>query len=197
MGDLEATVERCRLGDEAAWNALVGATIGPLYRLAASYAATAAEAEELTQEIYLKLWQNLERYRPGSSFMAWAWRVARNLLVDAYRRSRRERQQAWLDPEILDRLPGSEDPHAAAERRQQLTMVAHALRRLDQELAELVLLRDFAGWSYQEIAAALDLPLGTVKSRLNRARLLLAEEVERRMHLRAIPGGLAANGGTA
>ncbi len=197
MSDLEATVERCRRGDEAAWNALVGATIGPLYRLAASYAPTAAEAEELTQEIYLKLWQNLERYRPGSSFMAWAWRVARNLLVDSYRRSRRERQQAWLDPEILDRLPGPEDPHAAAEYRQQLAIVAQALRRLDEELAELVLLRDFAGWSYQEIATALDLPLGTVKSRLNRARLLLAEEVQRRSRLRAIPGGLAANGGPA
>ena len=195
MSDLEATVERCRRGDEAAWDALVGATIGPLYRLAAGYAATAAEAEELTQEIYLKLWQNLEHYRPGSNFMAWAWRVARNLLVDAYRRSRRERRQAWLDPDILDRLPASDDPHAAAQRRQQLALVAQSLRRLDEELAELVLLRDFAGWSYQEIAEALGLPLGTVKSRLNRARLLLAEEVERRSRLRAVPGGLAARGG--
>ncbi len=197
MSDLEATVERCRQGDEAAWNTLVSATIGPLYRLAAGYAASAAEAEELTQDIYLKIWQNLDRYHPGSSFMAWAWRVARNLLVDAYRRSRNERRQAWLDPEILDRLPAEDDPHAAAVRGQRLQLVAQALRRLDQELAELVLLRDFAGWSYHQIADSLELPLGTVKSRLNRARLQLAEEVQRRAHLTAIPGGLAAQGGTA
>ncbi len=186
MGDLETTVERCRAGDDAAWNALVAATIGPLYRLAASYAPSAAEAEELTQEIYLKLWQNLHQYRPGSSFMAWAWRVARNLLVDAWRRSRMERRQAWLDPEILERLPSADDPHHAAERRQRLQLVARGLRRLDSELAELVLLRDFAGWSYREIADSLELPMGTVKSRLNRARLELAEEVRRQVRLRVV-----------
>ena len=188
MADLETTVERCRAGDDAAWSALVAATIGPLYRLAASYAPTAAEAEELTQEIYLKLWQNLHRYRPGSSFMAWAWRVARNQLVDAWRRSRAERRQAWLDPEILERLPSGDDPHAAAERRQKLQLVAHGLRRIDSELAELVLLRDFAGWSYREIAESLGIPVGTVKSRLNRARLELAREVRRRAGLRAVEG---------
>ncbi len=186
MGDLEQTVERCRTGDDAAWNALVAATVGPLYRLAASYAPSAAEAEELTQEIYLKLWQNLHQYRPGTSFMAWAWRVARNLLVDAWRRSRNERRQAWLDPEILERLPASDDPHRAAEHRQRLRMVAHGLRRIDPELAELVLLRDFAGWSYREIAESLQMPLGTVKSRLNRARLELAEAVRRRANLQLV-----------
>ena len=75
-----------------------------------------AEAEELTQEVYFKLWENLHRYKPGSNFMAWAWRVAKNLIIDTYRRARREREAAWLDPEILDRLPGSEDPHEPPSR---------------------------------------------------------------------------------
>lgn len=198
MEDLERTVERCRSGDQAAWAALVGATVKPLYRLCASFSPTAAVAEELTQEVYLKLWENLDRYQEGSSFMAWAWRVAKNLLIDAHRKSRRERDAAWLDPEVLDRLPSTDDPAKTAERRQRLELVEQGLRQLDQELAELVLLRDFAGMSYSELAEAMDLPLGTVKSRLNRARLDLATAVRRRLEIRPIrtseataPGGVS------
>lgn len=192
--DLEATVERCRAGDEEAWSALVSATMRQLYRLCASYAPSAAQAEELTQEVYFKLWENLHRYRAGSNFMAWAWRVARNLLIDAHRRCRREREAAWLDSEILDLLPGSDDPAQQTERRQRLSMIATALRSLNEELAELILLRDFAGLSYQEMAEGLNLPLGTVKSRLNRARLELATAVRRRMQIRAVPPAGEAQG---
>jgi RNA polymerase sigma-70 factor (ECF subfamily) len=187
MQDLEATVERCRSGDEEAWSALVGSTIRPLYRLCASYSRSSAEAEELTQEVFLKLWQNLHQYRPGSNFMAWAWRVARNLVIDAHRRARKEREAAWLEPEVLDRLPAVDDPEEDAHRRQRLRMVATALRHLEPELSEIVLMRDLAGLSYQEIAAALELPLGTVKSRLNRARLELTAAVRRRMSLKVVP----------
>lgn len=194
--ELEATVERCREGDEAAWSALVGTTLRPIYRLCASYAPSAAEAEELTQEVYFKLWENLHHYSPGSNFMAWAWRVARNLLIDSYRRSHRERAAAWLDPEIIERLPASDDPHEESLRRQRLRHVAAGLRQLPEELASLILMRDLAGWSYTEIAEALDLPVGTVKSRLNRARLELATVIRRRMHLRVVPPAAgAAEGG--
>jgi RNA polymerase sigma-70 factor (ECF subfamily) len=185
--ELENTVERCREGDEDAWSALVNTTLRPIYRLCASYAPTAAEAEELTQEVYFKLWENLHRYNAGSNFMAWAWRVAKNLIIDSYRRGRREREAAWLDPEILDRLPGSDDPHAQTERRQRLRLIGTALRQLDEDLSSLVLMRDFAGMSYTEIAEALELPLGTVKSRLNRARMELATGVRRRMQIRVVP----------
>jgi RNA polymerase sigma-70 factor (ECF subfamily) len=197
MEDLESTVERCRNGDEDAWAALVSATVRPLYRLCVSYSPSPAEAEEMTQEVYLKLWENLHRYNPGSSFMAWAWRVARNLLIDAHRRCRREREAAWLDPEVVDQLPATDDPHEAAQRRQRLRMVALGLRQLSEELAELVLLRDFAGMSYQEIAEALELPLGTVKSRLNRARLELATAVRRRLQIRPVVEGAGATPGGA
>jgi len=185
--NLEATVELCREGDEDAWTALVSTTLRPIYRLCASYAPSAAVAEELTQEVYFKLWENLHRYRAGSNFMAWAWRVARNLLIDAHRRCRRERSAAWLDPEILDHLPGGDDPHETTDRRQRLRLIAAALRQLSEELSVLVLMRDFAGLSYQEMADSLDLPLGTVKSRLNRARLELATAVRRRLQIKVVP----------
>ena len=185
--NLEATVERCREGDEDAWSTLVSTTLRPIYRLCASYAPSAAVAEELTQEVYFKLWENLHRYRAGSNFMAWAWRVARNLLIDAHRRSRRERSAAWLDPEIIDRLPASDDPHEHSVKRQRLRLIASGLSQIPEELSTLILMRDFAGMSYQEISDCLDLPLGTVKSRLNRARLELATAVRRHLQIRAVP----------
>jgi len=194
MGNLEGTVERCRNGDEDAWAALVSATMGPLYRLCASYARSAAEAEELTQEIYFRLWENLGQYRAGSNFMAWAWRVGKNLIIDAHRRRRREKEAAWLDPEVLDRLPGSDDPHARTEKRERLRIIAAALRNIEAPLAELILMRDFAGMSYQEISEALELPLGTVKSRLNRARLELATAVRRRREIRVVNSAARAGG---
>jgi RNA polymerase sigma-70 factor (ECF subfamily) len=174
---IERIVERCRGGDDRAWEELLTATADDIYRLAVCFTRHRGEAEDLTQEVYLRLWQNLHRYQTGSSFRAWAMRIARNLFVDAYRRARGERKATWVDPEFLDDLPGSDDPHTGAVRRQRLEMARAALARIPEDLAQLILLRDFADWSYEELAAELDLPLGTVKSRLNRARRELATVV--------------------
>ncbi len=171
---LEVIVEKCRAGDASAWEDLVDATANDIFRLAVSFTRRRAEAEDLTQEVFVKLWQNLHQYRPGSSFRAWAYRVARNLFVDAYRKARNERAATWIDPEFLEALPGSDDPHARAVRSERLDLARRGIARIPEELGQLILLRDFADWSYDELAAELDLPLGTVKSRLNRARRELA-----------------------
>ncbi len=188
---LEAIVERCRSGDERAWEDLVDATADDIFRMAVSFTRHRAEAEDLTQEVFLKLWQNLHRYVADASFRAWAFRVARNLFVDAYRRSRDQRKATWVDPEFLDTLPGSEDPHTSAVRRQRLEMARSALERLPEELAQLIMLRDFADWSYEELAEELGIPIGTVKSRLNRARreLAVAVAVQLTPRMRVAPAG--------
>lgn len=175
--DLERIVERCRQGDQQAWEELVDATADDLYRLAASFTRHRGEAEDLTQEVYLRLWQNLHRWEAGTSFRAWAFRVARNLFIDAYRRAGHERKATWVDPEFLETLAGGDDPHTLVVRRQRLEIARAALARLPEELSRLLLLRDFADWSYEELAEELGLPLGTVKSRLNRARRELASVV--------------------
>ena len=178
---LEGIVERCRAGDDRAWEQLVDATANDIFRMAVSFTRHRGEAEDLTQEVFLKLWQNLHRYLPGSSFRAWAYRVARNLFVDAYRRAREQRKATWVDPEFLETLPGGEDPHTRAVRHQRLELARAALEHLPEELSQLIMLRDFADWSYEELAAELDLPIGTVKSRLNRARRELAATVALRL----------------
>ncbi len=176
-GDLERIVEQCRHGDEHAWEALVDATADDIYRLAVSFTRHRSEAEDLTQEVYLRLWQNLHRWESGTSFRAWAFRVARNLFIDAYRRAAQERKATWVDPEFLKGLPGQDDPHALLVRQQRLEMARAALARLPEELSRILLLRDFADWSYEELAQELGVPLGTVKSRLNRARRELASVI--------------------
>jgi len=189
---LERIVERCRAGDDHAWEELVDATASDLYRMAVSFTRHRGEAEDLTQEVFLKLWQNLHRYLPGSSFRAWAYRVARNLFVDAYRRSREQRKATWVDPEFLETLPGGEDPHTRAVRHQRLELARAALERLPEELSRLIMLRDFADWSYEELAEELELPIGTVKSRLNRARRDLAATVALQLtpRMRVQPAGV-------
>ncbi|KDA53437.1 hypothetical protein EG19_05805 [Thermoanaerobaculum aquaticum] len=171
---LDRVVERCKAGDPLAWEELVRATADHIYRMAVSFTRNRAEAEDLTQEVYIRIWQNLHQYVPGSSFRAWAYRVAHNLFVDHYRRTRKAREATWLDEEFLATLPSGDDPFTRAVRKQRLEMAHQALQRLPEELAQLLLLRDFADWSYEELAAEFDLPLGTVKSRLNRARRELA-----------------------
>ena len=189
---LEEIVERCRAGDDRAWEQLVDATADDIFRMAVSFTRHRGEAEDLTQEVFLKLWQNLHRYLPGSSFRAWAYRVARNLFVDAYRRSREQRKATWVDPEFLETLPGGEDPHTRAVRHQRLELARAALERLPEELSQLIMLRDFADWSYEELADELELPIGTVKSRLNRARRELAATVALQLtpRLRVQPAGV-------
>ncbi len=169
----------------------MNATANDIYRLALSFAQSRAEAEDLTQDVYLRIWQNLNRFEPGSSFRAWAYRVARNLFVDAYRRSRRERRASWVDPEFLASLPGGEDPHTVSVRRQRLELARRAIGQLPEELAQLLLLRDFADWSYEELARECELPLGTVKSRLNRARRELAAAMTAVLTPRAMAGASA------
>jgi RNA polymerase sigma-70 factor (ECF subfamily) len=191
--DLEKIVQRCRKSDETAWEELVEATADDIFRMAVSFTRRRQEAEELTQEVYLKLWQNLHLYQDGSSFRAWAYRVARNLFVDAYRRARHERRATWLDPEFLESLPGGDDPHARAVRHERLELARSGLEGLQEELAQVILLRDFADWSYEDLAAELDVPLGTVKSRLNRARrelaALMAARLTPRLTLAPAEGG--------
>jgi len=184
---LESVVERCRAGDQDAWETLVDSTAHDIFRLAVSFTRHRGEAEELTQEVFLKLWQNLDRYVPGSSFRAWAYRVGRNMFVDAYRRSREQRKATWVDPEFLEQLPGADDPHTEIVRRQRLELARSGLARLPEDLARLIMLRDFADWSYEELAQELSLPLGTVKSRLNRARRELASVMARQLTPRVVP----------
>jgi RNA polymerase sigma-70 factor, ECF subfamily len=175
---------RAAAGQADAWDDLIEMYGGRIYNLALHFAGSREEAEDLTQEIFLRLYQNLRQYRGDCPLASWALRLSRNLCIDHYRRTRQERRSVWVSEEILAHIPGGEDIQARAQWREEIEAVHSALREMPEDLAEVVLLRDLQGWSLEEVSASLDIPLGTVKSRLHRARLDVADRVHARFRSR-------------
>lgn len=176
---------RAAAGQADAWDELIDLYGGRLYNLALHFAGSREEAEDLTQEIFLRLYQNLCQYRGDCPLASWALRLSRNLCIDHYRRTRQERRSIQVSDEILAQMPGGDDIQARAQWREEIEAVHAALRGMPEDLAEVVLLRDLQGWSLEEVASSLDLPIGTVKSRLHRARLEVAERVHSRFRSRS------------
>lgn len=176
-------VERCLSGDDAAWEQMVRAHTRRVYSLCYRFTSRESEAQDLTQEVFLRVFKTLKTFRAGEgSFVVWLTRLTRNLLIDHYRRTRLDRA---TDP-IEDQLPVLEEKTGAGARtdgmlagREASELLQHALSKLSPELRETVILRDLEELEYKEIADVLKVPEGTVKSRLNRGRAELARILRR------------------
>ncbi len=176
-------VERCLGGDPRSWETLVQLYSRRILNLAYHYTGRLDVAEELTQEIFLKVYQNLRSYNPSTgSLQNWIMRVARNLIIDHYRANRHEKQVAGSEElEVLDFEQDSQSvsPFENLYLKEKAHYLMRGLSLLTPELKEAVLLRDIQGLSYQEIADMLEIPEGTVKSRINRGRIELAKVLRR------------------
>jgi RNA polymerase sigma-70 factor, ECF subfamily len=176
-------VERCLQGDDSAWETVVSSYGKRLYNLSYRYTSRKEEAEDLTQEILIRVYQNLKSYRSeAGNFQNWILRVARNLIIDHYRQARRYPQPGGseeLETATVqdDRIP---NPQRAAEQVEASRFLQEGLQALSPELKEAIILRDLEGMAYQEIADMLGVPDGTVKSRINRGRLELARLLMKR-----------------
>jgi len=176
---------RCLAGDAAAWEQLAKTQHRKVYGLCYRFTGSATESEDLTQEVFLKMYRNLGNFDPArGSFGTWLTTLTRNLLVDNYRRSRMDRASDSLDesvdgeedgPSRLERLadsrPGQEHHVAGLELK---AKIQHALAQVSPELREAVILRDLEDMDYKDIAEVLHVPQGTVKSRISRGRSELA-----------------------
>jgi RNA polymerase sigma-70 factor (ECF subfamily) len=173
---------RCRRGDESAWHELVTLYSRKVFGLAYRFTGRADEAEDLTQEIFIKVYKTLDRYRAADGpFPGWLMAVARNHAIDHYRRRKQERLRRTDDPEVLEKARSHEEhPGVGLERQERARLVHRGLRALPEDLRLPLILCDLQGRPYDEIAATLGLPLGTVKSRINRARLELAKRLRGR-----------------
>src|SRR5688572_6129585 len=176
-------VEQCMSGNEAAWEELVRLHTRRVYAVCYRFTGTAQEAQDLTQEVFLRVFKTLKSFRAGEgSFGVWLNRLTRNLLIDHYRRTRHDRQTDSIE----EQLPHIEESTAITSRtdsilagREAGEMLQAALQRLSPELRETVILRDVEELEYREIAQVLNVPEGTVKSRLNRGRAELARVLRR------------------
>jgi RNA polymerase sigma-70 factor (ECF subfamily) len=182
--DLERSlVERCLSGDETAWEELIRSHTRRVYGLCYRFTGTDAQAQDLTQEVFLRVYRTLKTFRAAEgSFGTWLARLTRNLLIDNYRRTRQER----VTDSIEEQLPMLEQTVSHASRpdglvagREASEILQAALQKLSPELREAVILRDLQEMEYREIAEILHIPEGTVKSRLNRGRGELARVLRR------------------
>ena len=180
--DLEL-VERCLSGQEAAWEDLVRVHTRRVYSICYRFTNSDSEAQDLTQEVFLRVFKNLKSFRAGEGlFIVWLTRLARNLLIDHYRRTRLDRATESIE----DHAATLEETTAAMGRTEGLVagreaseLLQGALQKLSPELRETVILRDLEELEYREIAQVLNVPEGTVKSRLNRGRSELAKALRR------------------
>ena len=176
-------VERCLQGDYAAWEAIVTTYARRIYNLGYRYTGRTDEAEDLTQEIFIKIYQNLKAFRPeAGNLLNWILKVSRNLIIDHYRQTRRFQHTAGSEEmETMnlsdEKLP---DAHRLMEQSEASRFLRDGLQALSPELKEAVILRDLEGMAYQEIAQLLNVPEGTVKSRINRGRIELAKLLVKR-----------------
>lgn len=176
-------VERCMTGDTAAWEDLVRLHTRRVYGLCYRFTGSDSEAQDLTQDVFLRIFRTVKSFRVDEgSFSTWTARVARNLLIDHYRRTRQDR----ATDSIEEQLPGIElsrttapQPDALVRRREKSEIVQAALAKLSPDLRETIILRDLQDMEYREIAHVLGIPEGTVKSRLNRGRAELARLLRR------------------
>ena len=175
----EDLVQRCLEGDAAAWDTLVRVYWRRVFNIAYKFVARFDEAEDLTQEIFVKLFRALATYDRRASFETWLTRVSRNLCIDRYRRRRREEERFTdeIDPDTIHLGELVSRPDIALEQRDQVAMVRRALARVPALYREAVALRDVHELSYEAIAQRLQLPEGTVKSRINRGRKELARHL--------------------
>ena len=163
-----------------------------IYSVAYHFTLKREDAEELAQEIFLKIFENLHRFDGSFPLVAWIVSLSRNLCIDRYRRRKREKSFRFVtDDAVAPMLRSKDDPAADALKNERTKILFSALAEIPEDLAEILVLRDLDGLAYEEIGLALALPDGTVKSRLFRARTEVARKIRERQEAR--PGGTFAS----
>jgi len=181
--DDAALVERCRAGDVAAFEPLVEKYRQRVWRLAYNVLRDREEAWDVAQEAFIKAYQALPSFRGQSAFYTWLYRIAMNVAADRGRSrgaqgrafgTERVPEEDW-ERALPDQNPGDESPDAAAARTEDRAKIMKALDTLSEDHRRIVMLSDLEGLSYREIAETLDIPMGTVMSRLHNARKRLRD----------------------
>jgi len=178
---IDALIQRCLAGDQDAWAQIVRQHWRKVFNIAYKFTGKHDEAEDLTQDVFLKIFKSLDTFDRRANFQTWLVSVSRNLCIDHYRSVRKEREtiDRDVDPGELTPAAPTTSPIAALEQRDRVNLLKKAMDHLPPTLRSAVLLRDIQELSYQEIADRLHLPEGTVKSRINRGRTELARQIRR------------------
>ena len=176
-------IRRARSGDGAAWEEIVSGFSRRIFNLAYRFTSSPDAAEDLTQEVFIRIYRTLDQYDSKQGDLAnWLMRLARNLIIDDYRHRQRNPQNSMADAvddhQYHLRAVGT-SAQKEIERRELANQVQEGIDKLPDDLKTCVILRDIEELSYQEIVDVLKIPEGTVKSRINRGRIELAKILRR------------------
>ncbi len=191
----EALIQRVLDGDVLAFEELVERYQQKVFNIAYRMSGNHEDALDLSQESFLRAYRALPRFKGQSAFSTWLFRIVNNTCIDALRKRKRQPLVVLSTDSSIETeegeyqiefpAPESETPEEQALRGELHEQVQLALSRLSEEHRLALVLRDIEGYSYEEIAEMLDINIGTVKSRINRARLAMREEIGPMEQLRA------------
>lgn len=177
-----ALIERAQRGDRHAVDQLVAKYQARAYQYAYRLTGNQDEAADLVAEAFVRVYTALPKFRKDSRFTTWLFRIVTNCFLDLKKKERRrptaQLEDAWVDVDANTTLADRESPVEASERAEREALMSKAIERLPEVQRAMIVMFHVENLSYEDIAATLDLPIGTVKSRLNRARLALKEILE-------------------
>jgi len=177
--DTATLVDRCRRGDDLAWEALVYRHQSRVYSVALHYLRDREEARDVAQDVFVRIYRNFHSFDDrGDHFVPWMLSIARNACLD---RLRRQQVRPMVPPIPVEDAPGTPDPRPSAEQallaEARRKLLHRAIAQLSDVSREMILLKEIQGLNLQQISEMLAVPLGTVKSRSVRARIELARTV--------------------
>jgi RNA polymerase sigma-70 factor (ECF subfamily) len=178
-----SVIERCKKGDREAFSYIVQKYMKPAYYVALGYVGKPEDALDLSQDAFVNAFRHLKRFDSSKSFFPWFYSILKNLCMNHLNRTRRRREDSidqMIEEEGQAPIPVETiSPEECVVRKDLGTKIGQALQRLRPKEREIIILQHLQDYSYQEIAALLDIPIGTVMSRLYTARRALRRELER------------------
>jgi RNA polymerase sigma-70 factor, ECF subfamily len=171
--EIEDILSRCKDGEQGAWNMLINSYSKSVYNIALNFFAERDVAADVTQEIFIKIYHNLDKFREEKNFSSWVFTISRNYCIDYWRKNKK---YFLNNHELDDKIStGKPTPEENLIKESEIEILRKKISQLEPELRLIIILRDIQDLSYQEIAEKFSIPEGTVKSRINRARLKLAQ----------------------
>jgi RNA polymerase sigma-70 factor (ECF subfamily) len=177
MDDSEL-VRLCIVEDSHAWEEIVARYKRRIFNIAYQFVGRMDEAEDLTQDIFFKVFHSLEKFNQEANFQYWIIRVSKNFCIDHYRKKRKERE-SMVDSmdKVINVLKAVSTPQLVLEEKEKREAIRESIASLPPILRSCIVLRNLYGYSYQDIAEILGIPEGTVKSRINRGRIELTRRL--------------------